>query len=282
MLHVVTVVTESKYYFPYLLESCKDYGYDLEVLGYGEKWGGFNWRFKLIIDYLKTLPENDIVCVVDGYDVICCRDLKDLESVFLDINKKTGCKMIVSEEHHIRYFNKLTSKLFFGTYKNMFINVGTYIGFVSDLLDVLPNIYNLDRRDDADDQQLILRYCRNSTNEIYCDSENKLFLSIVNPLNEIDPYVDIQDGTLSYKGYHPFFVHAPFYGYLENILRKLGYHMDSNDIQNQLYNDFLEKKIWMYIVVFMKRYVVLLSIIVFVCIYFIIFHKPKLIIKNNM
>ena len=36
-LHIVTVATESKYYFPYLIESCKRHGKELEVLGYGEK-----------------------------------------------------------------------------------------------------------------------------------------------------------------------------------------------------------------------------------------------------
>ena len=36
-LHIVTVATESKYYFPYLVESCKQNGKNLEVIGYGEK-----------------------------------------------------------------------------------------------------------------------------------------------------------------------------------------------------------------------------------------------------
>jgi hypothetical protein len=70
-IHIVTVATESKYYFPYLVESCKKHGLNLEVLGFGEKWTGFNMRFRLMTDYLKQLPENDIVCFVDGYDVLC-------------------------------------------------------------------------------------------------------------------------------------------------------------------------------------------------------------------
>lgn len=61
-LHIVTVATESKYYFPYLVESCKKYGKELEVLGYGEKWKGFNWRFKLMIEYLKNYLKM-ILCV---------------------------------------------------------------------------------------------------------------------------------------------------------------------------------------------------------------------------
>jgi hypothetical protein len=272
MLHIVTVVTESQYYYPYLVESCKKNGYNLEVLGYGEKWGGFNWRSKLMVDYLKTIPENDIVCFVDGYDVICCRNLNDLESVFLDMNRQTGCKMIVAEENHVRYWNKLSTYLFFGTYNERFINAGTYVGFVSDLLEILSKIHTLDNRDEADDQQLLIEYCKKTNNEVYCDSENKLFLAIVNPLDEIDRFVDIQSDILIYKGNRPFFIHAPFYGYLENIIRKFGYDIISNDVQNQLYCDFFEKKIWMYIMLFLKKHM-LVFIVLLVCIYFFIIRR---------
>ena len=78
-LHIVTVATESKYYFPYLVESCRKYGKELEVLGYGEKWKGFNWRFKLMIEYLKNLNPSHIVCFIDGYDVICTRNLYEFK-----------------------------------------------------------------------------------------------------------------------------------------------------------------------------------------------------------
>jgi len=86
-LFVVTVATEPNYYFQYLQESCKKNEKELVVLGYGEKWKGFNWRFKLIINYLKTLKKNDIVCVIDGYDVLCTRNLNELKDVFLQVKK---------------------------------------------------------------------------------------------------------------------------------------------------------------------------------------------------
>jgi hypothetical protein len=44
-IKIVTVATESKYYFEYLKKSCENNGKNLEVLGYGEKWQGFAWRF---------------------------------------------------------------------------------------------------------------------------------------------------------------------------------------------------------------------------------------------
>ena len=85
-LYIVTVATESKFYFPYLIKSCKNNGVQLKILAYGEKWKGFNWRFKLVLDYLKSLNGNDIVCFVDGYDVICTRNLKTLPNIFLNLS----------------------------------------------------------------------------------------------------------------------------------------------------------------------------------------------------
>jgi hypothetical protein len=37
-LHIVTVVTKSNYYFPYLVESCKKNGKELTILGYNKEW----------------------------------------------------------------------------------------------------------------------------------------------------------------------------------------------------------------------------------------------------
>jgi len=41
-LYIITVVTESKYYFTYLQKSFKLNGAELVVLGYNEKWKGLN------------------------------------------------------------------------------------------------------------------------------------------------------------------------------------------------------------------------------------------------
>ena len=94
-LHIVTVATESKFYLPYLVESCKKNGKELEILGFGEKWQGFTWRFKLMIDYLENININDIVCFIDGYDVICTRNLNELKENFIKLKNETNSKIIV-------------------------------------------------------------------------------------------------------------------------------------------------------------------------------------------
>ena len=85
MLHIVSVATESRYYLPYLQDTCRKFGSDLIVLGYGEKWTGYVFKFEKIIEFLRTIDPWDIVCFVDGYDVICTRDLSMLIPTFYQI-----------------------------------------------------------------------------------------------------------------------------------------------------------------------------------------------------
>jgi hypothetical protein len=246
-LHIVTVATNSQYYSPYLVESCERNGLKLEILGFGEEWKGFNWKYKKMIDYLKTLPKNDLVCFVDGYDIICCRNLKEMPAVFYELKEKHKCKIIYAEDKLMFIFS-IFVRFYFGTCKNKSLNSGTYIGSVNDLLEILPKIYNLDNRDNADDQILTTKYCEQNPNELFIDTENKLFLTLQRSLQEIDQYVDINKETkqLTYKSNSPFFVHAPGYGYLDGIIEKLGYDIEPGKIKNQLFSYFIEKKVWLY------------------------------------
>ena len=45
-------------------------GYDFVHLGLGAKWGGFGWRIKVVVAYLKTLPPDEVFVMCDAYDVV--------------------------------------------------------------------------------------------------------------------------------------------------------------------------------------------------------------------
>ena len=280
-LHIVTVATQSEYYFPYLIDSCERNGVTLEVLGLGEEWQGFNWRYTKMIEYLKSLPKNDIVCFVDGYDVICCRDLKEMPNVFYELKNKHKCKVIFGEDKTKSLMMDLNS-LYFGKCDGQKLNAGTYIGLAGDLLVIVTNIYKLDARNDADDQVLVTEYCNKNPNEIYCDTKNQLFLSLLDPLSELDRHVEINNQTklLTYNSNAPFFMHAPGYGYLDNVIRKLGYSIEENKIKNKLFNNFIEKKIMLYFRTIVSEYLHIILLIIFiivllVIIYYMYFKKIK-------
>lgn len=281
-LHIVTVATESKYYFPYLVESCKRNGKELEVIGYGEKWEGFNWRFLKMMDYLKNIPSDDIVCFVDGYDVVCCKKLNHLMNDFLEIKKKTGCKIIVGcdNETQLPFF----SYIIFGSCNHHFINAGTYIGYASDVLEVITKMYNLNPINSEDDQLLMTKYCQKNEKEIYIDAENKLFLSICSPLQELDNYVEIdkESGVLQYKSGEPYFIHANGFGYLDNVISKLGYTIKNDDIKNELFYNVIEQKVWHYTKDFFKKNFIMIILVIILLIFIIIYLNKSGYINNSL
>lgn len=276
-LHIVTVATESKYYFPYLVESCKKYGKELEVLGYGEKWKGFNWRFKLMIEYLKKLPEDDIVCFVDGYDVLCVRDLNEMKKIFLEIRNKTGCEIIIGINEYDKnsYIYNFASYYYFGKCNDSYINAGLYIGYAHDLIKIINEIHQINNKNDADDQVLITKYCNKSNTNLYIDTQFNLFLTLFYSLSEIDQYVEISKDTnvVTYKSSKPFFIHANGYGYLDRLIQKLGYNIELNKIKNELFYNFLEKKIFLYIFMILKNNIILIIFLIILC--FLIFYISR-------
>lgn len=271
-LHIVTVVTDSKYYFPYLVESCKKYGKELTILGYGKKWLGFAWKYKLMIDYLKNLPKTDIVCFIDAYDVICLRDLSELKKEFIKIRNSTNCKIIVGHDKidtSTLYYtaNYYFNYYYFGLCDNVFLNSGTYIGYVYDLLDILTKVYNETIENIDDDQILLIDYCKKNKKEIYIDVDNKLFLTINKKSSEIDDLVEIKNNKLIYNNNEPFFIHGPGKTSLTNILSKLDYKLYELEKHNNIPDANLKS---IYKILFKGNYtkicIILLIIVIFIII----------------
>ena len=245
-IHIVTVATHSEYYYPYLVDTIKKNNGNIKVLGYGEKWQGFSWRYELMINYLSELDPNDIVCFVDGYDVICTRDLSELKITFLEFKKKHGCKVIISHHKIKQIFpKKLINTLYFGTCNKELVNAGTYIGNAGDLLIMVKNIYDLSYSNSSDDQVLMTKYCKKNTKDFYIDTENEIFFVIDSPYKEVTNEVIVENKFIkTYNQKMPFFIHGPGATYLDGILLKLGY--TDVKVKQQLFDDYY-KKICVYI-----------------------------------
>jgi len=232
-LYIVTVATSIDYYMPYLIESCKRNGKELTVLGLNEKWQGFNWRFKIVNNFLNKINDNDIVCFIDGYDVICTRNLNELKNEFIRLKEKNNCRIIISEnktnKNNISYiFMKLVFYLYFDRCNNINLNAGTYIGYVKDLKIILNEIYNYNPIDNADDQILFTKYCKRNS-DLYIDINNEIFLTLDNNFGEIDKLV-ISNNKIIYNNNIPFFIHTPIITFLGNVIKFLGYN--ENELKN--------------------------------------------------
>jgi len=242
-----------------------------------------------MINYLKKLPKDDIVCFVDGYDVICCRDLSELKDEFLKIHKKTNCKIVISKDHI--YYKTYFSQYIFGKCNNYSINSGLYIGYANDLLDIILNVYNLFKDETVSDQDALTQYCNKSNkNHFYIDINNKLFLTLIYAFDDIYNYINIdpKNNIVTYNSSKPFFIHAAGFGYLDETLKKLGYNIsieESNEIKKQMFKNINKKRIPFILIVIKKNIlyiiafiilIILIILIIYICKnYKIIFKKIK-------
>jgi hypothetical protein len=57
-------------------------GFDYEILGWGEKWSGFQWRVDKYIEFLSSQSPESFVIFVDAYDCFANRKAADFEATF--------------------------------------------------------------------------------------------------------------------------------------------------------------------------------------------------------
>ncbi len=244
-LYIITVANKSKFYFPYLVQSIKKNNNELIVLGKDMEWKGFNWKLNLMIEELKKYDSNEIICFVDGFDVICTRDLNELTNEFIKIKEREKCKIITGYDYVPNNIIKTITSLYFTkTTDNLVLNSGTYIGYVKDILEVLETVNKIDPNDNADDQILLNKYNEKNPGSIYIDTNFEIFLTIGDPLTDLKKFVIIKDNNVYINNNRPFFIHAAGSGYLDSIIIDLNYEYDyNNKIKDQIKKEYLNKSI---------------------------------------
>ncbi len=245
-MKLVTVATKSDAYFPWLLLSCERNNISLNVLGWGEKWQGFNWRNKLVLQFVADLSDDEIVCFIDAFDVIVLRDFENFDKQFWAVSKKVGSEFIVSAEI-IKSFRAKIGSYYFGKCNGYNINAGSYVGTVRKIKEILGQIRTLNPKNDADDQVLLSKYCRQYPTNIYIDSNGIFFKSIVKPLCNIQPYFDLEQDDLVGNGCY--ILHANYFTRLDKILEFQGYPFHNNDkraITNYILHTTVRKWWWVF------------------------------------
>lgn len=168
-MQVVTVATHSERYFPCLQESCHRHGYTLVVLGWRQRWQGYAWKFKLVMDYLRTLPPRTIVVYVDAFDVIMLQAAAEVQVRF------EACKTNVLFSAEMNMPNCIMDYL----YRRMFpfkgpsLNSGLYMGYAVALVEVLEQMQG---PPNSDDQYLLALLTQRMP--VPYDKHNSIFLNI--------------------------------------------------------------------------------------------------------
>lgn len=171
--------------------SLKKFGFSYELLGVGEKWGGWRYRMQTYVNKLKTLPTDDIVILSDADDVLCVREFSgEFERRF----RAFGTPVVIGGDatcaHHYnckpvdRYWADKTPTKF------QYVNAGSIAGFAGALSEmwqwVLDHGY-------TDDQHGLGFYVNSHPLNVVIDSHCKLFY--VNP----PPASLIPQGVFNWK-----------------------------------------------------------------------------------
>ncbi len=146
-------------HFAALRESCRRHGIPFTVLGWGQTWRGFNWKFNLFRDWLRGRPADALVLFVDAYDVLVLRDAAAIHRCYDELTGGTGDRVLFGRENPTGdVLMDLVGRLAFPVCESSIINTGVYVGPAGRILDVLAHV---DGHDDArDDQKLMNTACR--------------------------------------------------------------------------------------------------------------------------
>ena len=149
-IHFITYATHSEGTFEELINN--KFNIPVKVLGWGEKWNGFMDKFKNMYKYIKTLPENDIIIFIDGFDSKINQPIDVIKKKFLEFNSD----IILSQHYDTNYIQK---KIFGVCKDNLVANSGLYMGYnikIQELLnDTLISNYS------SDDQTSLNTACKN-------------------------------------------------------------------------------------------------------------------------
>ena len=166
-IHFITYATHSEGIFDKLIKN--DFNIEIKVLGWGEKWKGFMDKFNNMYVYIQTLPDNDIVIFIDGFDSKINQSKDKIKKTFLEFNSD----IVLSKDSLLPGPLGTFTKSSFGTCKNnITANSGLYAGYNKNIKELIKHI--LDKNYSSDDQRN-LNYACKDFNNIKIDTDKKLF-----------------------------------------------------------------------------------------------------------
>lgn len=230
-MKVIVYATKECQYYSALQDSCKKFNYDLITLGLGTKWNGMGDKILGVYDYLQKLKnKEEVVLVVDAYDVIMCRDSKDIIEEF---NKLEEDKVIFNAESLsyslIRNYDwkKFYPGKNFGSSKYDKLNAGAMIGKVINIIRLFKKIIDKEKLRTLkikSDQQVLHKMINDKIvdfDEINIDSQCKIFTAISNLNDDL-----IMKNNKPYNKHtksFPFVIHGPgVRTSLDHIIKKVG------------------------------------------------------------
>lgn len=184
-IRFITVQTNKGDELDNWLFTAKSHGYNHHVIGLGEKWGGWTWRTKKYLEYVKTLPETAVPCLLDCNDVYFIRPYTDFLTEWLKYVEE-GKRLVFGGEStcctgEFRYYvSPSKRKKAIETVQSyepdsrwMFPNAGCVIGFRDNIIEMLEL-----SKDAEDDQAAYLKQYLDNKDWLSIDYKHSLFGNI--------------------------------------------------------------------------------------------------------
>jgi hypothetical protein len=142
------------------------------------KWNGFFDKIKYTLNAIKNLPDNDMVCFMDGFDVLAVGSHHEIKMKFLtyDCDILFGAELNCWPGEYASRFPKLDIK---NGYK--FLNSGGFIGYKKAVMDLynwktLEEVAHICKTCGGDQGYFIEYFIANyNTKRLKLDSEVKIF-----------------------------------------------------------------------------------------------------------
>lgn len=229
---VICYATHPDQYYYNLVESAEKFNYELITLGMGTKWKGFGDKYIGYYDFLKNYKnKEDIILFVDAYDVLLCRDSKDIITTY----KKNYNKVVFNcEPSSLSYSHSLIKKKYMNVYKIpecgnncekcQFINSGVFIGKVKDIEKIVKLFINSSNYShNTDDQKIINDKYTNKEIDIEIDYKGVLFGVKCDDCDSFNPNISVNNNRIfnPNTNTYPFVLHGPGPTNLDSYVRLL-------------------------------------------------------------
>lgn len=221
-LHVCTVANKKTQSLEQLLESCKHYQVPISVLGLELPYPGNGQKLVLLKEFIQPLPDDDIVLLVDAFDVLILASSETLVDGFLALQKPCA----IGAEKICYPFGYLKERFPPSPTRFKYLNSGTVMGYAGYLKKMLNALEPINPK--KSDQGQITLYYLDHQDEIALDYRGNLFLTLhLVPKDKLVPHLDKKKVFCQETGTFPCIIHGcgkdgkELYQYLYDTLFKL-------------------------------------------------------------
>lgn len=174
MLHALTVATKEERGLQAFQATAIRHGVAVTVLGWGMEWRGLTMKLKLVQQWLRDVPGEDLIVFADGYDCVWADGLEGLKRRF----RALGHPLVMSAERNCYPFADRAGDYPPCETPYRYLNCGCWMGRAGHMRHLLAEMRIEQMPDDFDDQALFTIFYLSNFDAIRLDTRQEMFQSL--------------------------------------------------------------------------------------------------------